>query len=111
MKVLSLKTEHYRNLSSDLFVPGEGGNVLYGENAQGKTNLLEALWLFTGGKSFRGVKDSELISYGEKQASLILHFYSEEREQTAESRILKKIIQDFLNGNLLLYPVLIVGIF
>jgi len=109
VKILSLKTEHYRNLLSDLFVPGEGVNVLYGENAQGKTNLLEALWLFTGGKSFRGVKDSELISYGEQEASLILHFYSEEREQTAEIKILKKKRQAFLNGILLRSPGLLVG--
>ena len=38
--------------------------VLCGPNGQGKTNLLEAIWLLTGGKSFRGSKDAELIRRG-----------------------------------------------
>ena len=40
-------------------------NVIYGRNAQGKTNLLEAVWLFTGGRSFRGARDGELVAFGE----------------------------------------------
>ena len=40
-------------------------NVIYGNNAQGKTNLLEAIWLFSGGHSFRGSKDTELINFAE----------------------------------------------
>ena len=63
--------------------------MIYGGNAQGKTNLLEGLWLFTGGHSFRGAKDVELprldTATGENAptAALALDFFSEGREQKA----------------------------
>ena len=68
MKVLSLTARGFRNLEPLQFSPHEGLNVICGENAQGKTNLLEAMWLFTGGRSFRGAKDAELVRVGEEQA-------------------------------------------
>lgn len=61
MKVLALKFENYRNLDDAIITPCDGVNVIYGDNAQGKTNLLEAFWMFCGGHSFRGSKDNELI--------------------------------------------------
>ena len=54
MRVLELRASGFRNLEPLCFAPHEGLNVIGGENAQGKTNLLEAMWLFTGGRSFRG---------------------------------------------------------
>lgn len=60
MYITRLTTENFRNLSDTELLPCQGVNVIYGGNAQGKTNLLEALWLFTGGHSFRGSKDGEL---------------------------------------------------
>lgn len=83
MKVLSLTARGFRNLRDLTFTPHEGLNVVYGENAQGKTNLLEAMWLFTGGRSFRGAKDAELIAFGGEEAALSLSFFSQEREQEA----------------------------
>ena len=66
------------------FSPGENVNVIYGENAQGKTNLIEAIWLFTGTRSFRKANDKELIAFGNKKCNLALDFYAAEREQTSE---------------------------
>lgn len=83
MKVLALKFENYRNLEDAVITPCEGVNVIYGDNAQGKTNLLEALWMFCGGHSFRGSKDNELISFGKPFARLEIRFFGQEREQTA----------------------------
>lgn len=60
MKVTSVEYKNYRNLEDGFLVPCDGVNVIYGDNAQGKTNLIEALWLFCGGHSFRTSKDSEL---------------------------------------------------
>ena len=60
MNVLRLGFENFRNLCPGEIFPGETINVIHGSNAQGKTNLLESIWLFTGGHSFRGTKDSEL---------------------------------------------------
>lgn len=84
MRVIGLQTARYRNLLPADLSFDDGINVLYGKNAQGKTNLLEALWLFTGGHSFRGAKDAELTAFGEKTALLKLHFFSGGREQHME---------------------------
>lgn len=73
-------------------------NVIYGRNAQGKTNLLEAVWLFTGGRSFRGARDGELVAFGQEKAALHLQFYSEEREQEAELTIQNGRRSASLNG-------------
>lgn len=89
MVVLRLAYQNFRNLLDGELFPCPGVNVIYGDNAQGKTNLLESLWLFTGGHSFRGSKDWELPRLDREkggntpQASLALDFFSEEREQTA----------------------------
>lgn len=83
MKVRRLSVRGFRNLSGEDFCPCDGVNVLCGENAQGKTNLLEALWLFTGGRSFRGAKDSELVAFGQERAELTLDFAAAGREQQA----------------------------
>lgn len=84
MKVIALKFENYRNLNDDIITPHEGVNIIYGDNAQGKTNLLEALWLFCGGHSFRGSKDNELIKWDKNYARLEMRFYGQEREQKAK---------------------------
>jgi DNA replication and repair protein recF len=57
----ALEVENYRNIPAARFEPGRELTVICGKNGQGKTNLLEAVWLLTGGKSFRGAKDAELI--------------------------------------------------
>ena len=59
-----------------------GTNVITGENAQGKTNLLEAVYLLTGGKSFRTRFDRELIGFGCDSAEILADVVSHEREQT-----------------------------
>lgn len=83
MKVLRLSWKNYRNLTAGELIPCPGVNVIFGDNAQGKTNLLESLWLFTGERSFRGAKDAELIRREETSARLELQFESEGREQSA----------------------------
>ena len=56
MKVKKLEIQNFRNISGiSLGFDGEI-NVICGENAQGKTNIIEALWLFSGAKSFRNTK-------------------------------------------------------
>ena len=89
MVVTRLGCQNFRNLRDGELFPCPGVNVIYGGNAQGKTNLLEGLWLFTGGHSFRGAKDVELprldTATGENAptAALALDFFSEGREQKA----------------------------
>lgn len=83
MLVRRLSFKNYRNLSAGEITAHSGINVIYGDNAHGKTNLLEAIWMFSGAQSFRGAKDAECIRYGEKQANLYLDFCAEGREQNA----------------------------
>ncbi len=84
MIVKALEFINYRNLSDNRIEPSDKVNVIYGNNAQGKTNLLEAVWLFSGGHSFRGAKDSEFITFGKNKARLHLDFFSGKRDQKAE---------------------------
>ncbi len=98
MEVLALKFENYRNLKNDIIIPCDGVNIIYGDNAQGKTNLLEALWLFCGGHSFRSAKDNELINWNENFARLEMRFFGQEREQTAKITFLGSKKQVEVNG-------------
>ncbi len=90
MKVNSLLLDQYRNIDHMEFSPVSGVNVIYGENAQGKTNLLEAIWLFTGLRSFRGSKEKEQVRFGQKQARLEMNYFNDVREQTAVITINEK---------------------
>ncbi len=83
MLVRKLEFEGFRNLHSGQWTPSEGVNILYGDNAQGKTNLLEACWLFTGARSFRGAKEREMVGFDADHAALLMDFYAAEREQQA----------------------------
>lgn len=64
-----------------------GINVLHGENAQGKTNLLEAIYYVSLGKSFRTTHDVEIIRFGEEYASVSLDYESGGREQNITMRM------------------------
>lgn len=68
MILQSLTIENYRNMEAARFEPGRELTVICGKNGQGKTNLLEAVWMLTGGRSFRGAKDAELIREGAEYA-------------------------------------------
>lgn len=104
MYVQRLATQQFRNLEDGELFPCEGVNVIYGDNAQGKTNLLEGLWLFTGGHSFRGAKDGELPRLNRETgqnapaASLALDFFSEERMQKAVLQIENGRRSSVING-------------
>ncbi len=90
MIVKSIEIKNFRNIKYADLLFCNGVNIIYGENAQGKTNILEALWLFTGTKSFRGTKDSDQIKFGEQKSSLKTNFFAENRSQCAEIQIEEK---------------------
>lgn len=89
MRATALECVNFRNIASERIEPCQGVNVIYGDNAQGKTNLLESLWLFTGCRSFRGSKDNELINFNAKKALLSLDFYGYDRDQNISLEIEK----------------------
>lgn len=82
MRLISLEIENYRNIASARLAPGRELTVLCGDNGQGKTNLLEAIWLLTGGKSFRGGKDAELVRRGAPFAVLTARTQREDGRET-----------------------------
>ncbi|MDD6187839.1 MAG: DNA replication/repair protein RecF [Oscillospiraceae bacterium] len=61
--IKDIKIRGFRNIDAAELTFSDGINIIYGENAQGKTNLVEAIWLLSGGKSFRGSKDREMIGF------------------------------------------------
>ena len=68
MKAKSLKLKNFRNYVATTLDLEPGKNIIIGENAQGKTNLLEAVDIFSTGKSSRASEDRELVLWGTNQA-------------------------------------------
>ncbi|MBR6563083.1 MAG: DNA replication/repair protein RecF [Clostridia bacterium] len=77
MRIEHLSLRSFRNASESeiSFLPGV--NVICGANAAGKTNILEAIFYFAAGKSFRNCKDRELISFGCDKGSIAMRFATE----------------------------------
>lgn len=70
MIIKSLKLKNYRNYNLLDLTFDPKTNILYGDNAQGKTNILEALYLSGTTKSHRGTKDRDMIQFGQDEAHL-----------------------------------------
>ena len=70
MIVKSLKLNQFRNYESLQLSFDKGTNLFYGNNAQGKTNILEAVYLCGTTKSHKGSKDREMIRFGEEEAHI-----------------------------------------
>lgn len=87
MVVTSLSLQNFRNIPLLLLEPSAGVNVIYGENAQGKTNILESLYYLSLISSFRASRDRELIRIGEPAAALSAAVFVEERERVLSIRI------------------------
>ena len=81
-----VELQNFRNAECETVTFDSGINVLHGENAQGKTNLLEAIYYVSLGKSFRGSKDAEIIRFGEEYAAISLDFIAQGREQNVTMR-------------------------
>ena len=110
MKVNELSLKNFRNIEFLQINPCDGMNVICGENAQGKTNIIESIWLFTGAKSFRANKDSLFLKFGCRKAECNLLFNSEGIEKDAKIEISEKRTA-YLNGNKLKSPSNLAGSF
>lgn len=82
MRVNRIALNGFRNYDFETAELSPGTNVIYGENAQGKTNLLEAVYILAAGRSFRTRFDRELIGFGCDRAEILADIVSHEREQT-----------------------------
>ena len=70
MIIKSLELSDYRNYESLLLNLDKGTNILYGDNAKGKTNILEAIYMSATTKSHKLSKDKEIIRFGKQEAHI-----------------------------------------
>ncbi|MCI8331283.1 MAG: DNA replication/repair protein RecF [Clostridiales bacterium] len=89
MIVQSIQFENFRNIEKASLVFEPGLNVLVGENAQGKTNALEGIYLFAQGRSFRTSKEKEFIGPCQEYAYAKLCFRDQTSHKNSEMRFLK----------------------
>lgn len=75
-----IEIRNFRNSKNATVEFGEGVNVLLGNNAEGKTNLLEAIYLACTMKSFRASNDSQMIRFGESSAFVSVDFTAERNQ-------------------------------
>ena len=73
MYVKQLELKNFRNYGKLSLRPSPGVNIFYGKNAQGKTNILEAMFLCGTSKSHRGTKDRDMIRFGEEESHIRMH--------------------------------------
>ncbi len=87
MYIKSLTAKNFRNYAFEEVHLSPETNVFYGNNAQGKTNLLEACYLFSHGRSHRAKSDTELIRFGENLFTIKAEFADEKRDYEAKISI------------------------
>ncbi|MBO5286868.1 MAG: DNA replication/repair protein RecF [Clostridia bacterium] len=90
-----IEFNNFRNIENEIIEFDDGINVIYGENAQGKTNILEGIYLFARGKSFRAFKDKELIRFGTDVAYAKMTFEKKEGSSELGVEIPKSSIKRF----------------
>lgn len=89
MKVTKLELNNYRNYNSLELDLDSKINILYGNNAQGKTNVLESIYICSTTKSHRGNKDTELINLNNDEGHIKLHFIKNNRENRIDIHLRK----------------------
>ena len=78
MWIHSLEGKNFRNYSSLSIEFDKGTNLLYGDNAQGKTNILEGIYMGATTRSHKGSKDKDMIKFGEEEAHLRIQLFKKE---------------------------------
>lgn len=84
MLIKEVYLENFRNYDKQKIELNDNINVFYGKNAQGKTNILEALYFCSLGRSFRTYKENELINFGNEASKIIVKYIKNNREQEIE---------------------------
>ncbi len=89
MIIKSLELADFRNYSSLHIDFSEGTNILYGDNAQGKTNILEAIFISATTKSHKGSKDKDIIHFHKEEAHIRTYLQKEEDEIRVDMHLRK----------------------
>ncbi|MBQ9737029.1 MAG: DNA replication/repair protein RecF [Clostridia bacterium] len=80
MIVNSIYLRNFRNYEEEKIEFDKKINIIYGNNAQGKTNILEAIYLFSLGKSMKSARDADMIKFGASEGCVGINFTSRSRE-------------------------------
>jgi len=80
MWIKEIQLKNFRNYKEEKIKLNKNINILYGENAQGKTNIIESIFLCSMGKSFRAKKDKEMIKINEDICSVEVEYEKSDRE-------------------------------
>ena len=97
MWIKKIKIKNFRNYEKEEINWEKNINIFYGQNAQGKTNIIESIFLCSLGKSFRAKKDNEMIKLNEQNAMVEIEYENSDREGKIKIEIgNKKNI--YLNG-------------
>lgn len=87
MRVEKIALSGFRNYEFETAEFDPGTNVISGQNAQGKTNLLESVYMLSCGRSFRTRFDRELVGFGFSSADILADIESHDRKQTVNIRL------------------------
>ncbi len=90
MLIRKIKIKNFRNIGEAELEFGTGTTVFHGKNAEGKTNLIEALYLPVAGRAFRTKHDANLITCGESFSDVTTEWEAGGRNQTVSVRYLKE---------------------
>ena len=90
MIIKRFRAENFRNIEKCDIELSPGVNLLYGQNAQGKTNAMEGIYLFSRGKSFRGRDDGELVKFGAEGFRIFIEYESKNGRETLEYALFGK---------------------
>ena len=90
MYVKKLKLENFRNYEKQEIEFDKNVNIIYGDNAQGKTNIIESIFVCSLGKSFRTNKDKELINKEKEYSKVEMISFKEDREVKINFEIYNK---------------------
>ena len=90
MFIKEIYLKNFRNYDEQKIELNESANVFFGNNAQGKTNILEALYFCALGRSFRTHKESELINFKDSFSNIVVNYEKNNRDNCIEISLNKK---------------------
>ena len=90
MLITELELQNFRNYETQKIEFNNSINVFYGDNAQGKTNIIESIFVSAFGKSFRTSKEKELIKYNKNFLNINLKYQKKDRDGSIKIQIADK---------------------
>ncbi len=105
MYISNIELKNFRNYQQEKVVPGKNINLIYGLNAQGKTNLLEALYYLLSSVSYRTRKEKEIVKWGSEGFLLRGEIKNDHYSDNYDNIVIKMMLPNkknvTVNGNLM----------